>query len=122
MASHAEIARFSGGYIGVDIFFVLSGFLISSILTTEYISSSDIALRDFYLRRALRLMPALLLLLLVFFVASFFILEGYRRQYNQADIVIAALYMSNWARAFVRHPPDYLGSRHPFRSTGFITD
>ncbi len=53
-----------GGYLGVDIFFVLSGFLITSLLLQEWRRRSSISLKDFYIRRALRLGPALITYLL----------------------------------------------------------
>src|SRR4051812_45398533 len=55
---HARIAGFGNGDIGVDIFFVLSGFLITSILLTRTAQGSRVDFRDFYRRRALRLLPA----------------------------------------------------------------
>jgi len=57
-----------GGYIGVDVFFVLSGFLITTILTEEMDRTGEIALKDFYLRRFFRLMPAVLLMLAGYFI------------------------------------------------------
>jgi peptidoglycan/LPS O-acetylase OafA/YrhL len=54
-----------GGFLGVDIFFVLSGFLITSLLVVEHGSTGGIALRSFWARRARRLLPALLLALLI---------------------------------------------------------
>src|SRR4051812_7867124 len=65
MAYHAYIPFFGGGRIGVDIFFVLNGFLITSLLLEEWHVNSRIHLRNFYYRRLLRLLPALLLLLVV---------------------------------------------------------
>ena len=62
--SHVGIAR--GGFIGVDIFFVLSGFLITVLLLQEYDRDGHVNLKKFYIRRALRLLPALYLLLAVF--------------------------------------------------------
>jgi len=59
MLFHARLSTFSGGYIGVDIFFVLSGFLISSILINEFKEKQDIDLKNFYIRRMQRLYPAL---------------------------------------------------------------
>lgn len=55
-----------GGWLGVDVFFVLSGFLITTLLLEEYHRTGDVSLRRFYLRRALRLLPSLLALLVVF--------------------------------------------------------
>jgi len=62
-ASHVGWGPLVGGWIGVGIFFVLSGFLITSILLTEFRRTGTIALRRFYLRRLLRLYPALLAML-----------------------------------------------------------
>lgn len=59
----ATTFRLSGGYLGVDIFFVLSGFLITTLLLDEHRQTGSIDLRRFFVRRALRLLPALLLLL-----------------------------------------------------------
>jgi peptidoglycan/LPS O-acetylase OafA/YrhL len=55
----------SGGFLGVDVFFALSGFLITTLLTEEYDANGSIGLPFFYARRALRLLPALLVLVLV---------------------------------------------------------
>ncbi|MGH9302345.1 MAG: acyltransferase family protein, partial [Acidimicrobiales bacterium] len=60
-----------GGYLGVNVFFVLSGFLITSLLTEEFSSSGRIAVGNFYIRRALRLLPCLFLV-----VAAVFIYDG----------------------------------------------
>ncbi len=65
IASHLAVPYLSGGWVGVDVFFVLSGYLITSILVREFHRTSSIALGHFYLRRALRLYPALLAMLLV---------------------------------------------------------
>ena len=61
IAFHARGAQFPGGYIGVDVFFVLSGFLITSILAAEHARHGRISFGRFYFRRALRLLPALIL-------------------------------------------------------------
>jgi peptidoglycan/LPS O-acetylase OafA/YrhL len=63
---HTIEKYFPGGFIGVDVFFVLSGYLITRILTEEYAQSGDIKLLHFYIRRVLRLMPALWTMLLVY--------------------------------------------------------
>ena len=59
MAFHFSNARFQGGWLGVEVFFVLSGYLITSILLNEYRATGTISVANFYVRRALRLGPAL---------------------------------------------------------------
>jgi peptidoglycan/LPS O-acetylase OafA/YrhL len=62
---HTDVAWAKGGYLGVDVFFVLSGFLITSLLLTELDRTDRVDLRRFWARRATRLLPALLVLLAV---------------------------------------------------------
>jgi peptidoglycan/LPS O-acetylase OafA/YrhL len=66
---HFAVPGFSGGYVGVDVFFVISGFLITSIVVRD-IASSSYSLRAFYERRARRILPALLVVVLVSAVAA----------------------------------------------------
>lgn len=71
---HAGIPAINGGYIGVDIFFVISGFLISGILLNELETHGQIEIRTFYARRIRRLFPALYAVLLTTLFASAWIL------------------------------------------------
>lgn len=64
LAGHLHLPRAGHGALGVDIFFTLSGFLITALLTEEWLRTRHIQLKSFYLRRVLRLYPALLLMLL----------------------------------------------------------
>jgi peptidoglycan/LPS O-acetylase OafA/YrhL len=105
---HAEVPFLKGGFIGVDIFFVLSGFLITSLLIQEYTTYKAIRLRNFYIRRILRLAPALIFLLLVFSILSILFLDPIKARSNLIDSLISFFYLSNWARAFNIHPPDFL--------------
>ena len=60
---HARLSFSRGGFLGVDVFFVLSGFLITSLLLQEWDTTGSISLKRFYIRRGLRLLPALVTLL-----------------------------------------------------------
>ena len=70
---HAGFSIFSGGFVGVDIFFVISGYLIASIIIKEQVKGC-FTLTSFYERRARRILPALMLLVLMTIVASWFLL------------------------------------------------
>jgi peptidoglycan/LPS O-acetylase OafA/YrhL len=103
MAYHLEYHDFlRGGYVGVDVFFVLSGFLITWLLTTEVDRLGGISLGKFYARRALRLFPALGLtivasLLLVMVDGAF--AGGYRHE-SLVALPFVVLYIGNWRAAF----------------------
>src|SRR5262245_44311380 len=70
MAFHLGLPGFQYGYLGVDLFFILSGYLITSILLNEQKRNSHVDLRKFYIRRALRLLPALTALLVVIVITA----------------------------------------------------
>jgi len=85
-----------GGSFGVDVFFVLSGFLITSLLVEEWQRRGSISLPRFYLRRGLRLLPAFVTLLLVgFFYTLLFQPEAEAAAYRK-EMVVAACYVMNW--------------------------
>lgn len=106
---HSSEKMFPGGFIGVDIFFVISGFLITSLLLKEYEKSKDINIKLFYIRRFLRLIPALIVLLIVLLICTYLFLDYETAKGNSIDTFITLFYMSNWARAFQIHPPNFLG-------------
>lgn len=97
---HASIPGFNGGFVGVDVFFVISGFLITGMLLREYESTGRISLRNFYARRVRRLLPASALVLVVTLVASILILPPLSIPSVMVDISAAALYVSNIVFAF----------------------
>jgi peptidoglycan/LPS O-acetylase OafA/YrhL len=78
VAAHAQIWSFTTrvGWIGVDLFFVLSGFLISGLLYSEYKQRQDISFRRFFVRRGLKIYPAFYLLLLATFAAQHLLWHG----------------------------------------------
>lgn len=98
MAFHANLLN--GGFIGVDLFFVLSGFLITTLLAHEFDKFGSINLTNFYARRALRLSPALIAMLAVVCLASFAFLDKERAHGNFIEAVIAFFYVGNILQAF----------------------
>ena len=109
MVFHAHTGFLEGGGLGVEIFFTLSGFLITTLLCDELDRYGDVSLKNFYARRALRLAPALILLVFVYAVWSCLALDGGKARQNLLEAGIALTYMSNWARAFWWNAPDLLG-------------
>jgi peptidoglycan/LPS O-acetylase OafA/YrhL len=93
---HGGVAHARGGFLGVEVFFVLSGFLITSLLVAEWRDTGAIALRDFWSRRARRLLPALFLLVLV--IGLFYAAAGPSLAVPGflSDGISALLYYSNW--------------------------
>lgn len=88
------------GLLGVDIFFVLSGFLITTLLLEEHRKTGVISFKNFYIRRALRLLPALLFFLVSMTVFSRLFLPPSEANSILRLSVIALLYCTNWAFAF----------------------
>ena len=105
-----------GGMIGVDIFFVISGFLITSLLLREGALTGKIALGSFWIRRARRLLPAITLLILVMGPVS--LLIGGDIQVNLGrQLAGAATFSSNWISIFAGN--DYFTQTSPELFTNF---
>lgn len=98
--------RLPGGFIGVDVFFVISGFLIGGHLLTEFRTTGRIQVGRFWARRARRLLPASLLVLLVVVVASVTLMPLSTRRDTLTQVVGSALYVQNWVLA--NQAVDYL--------------
>lgn len=93
---HAEVAGFDGGYLGVSVFFTLSGFLITSLLATETATNGRVSLGRFYARRARRLLPASVLLVALVVVASA-LTDWFDAVADlRADVVGSLLQVANW--------------------------
>jgi peptidoglycan/LPS O-acetylase OafA/YrhL len=95
-----------GGFLGVDVFFVLSGFLITSLLLGEFERTGRIGLKKFYIRRARRLLPAVIALIIVFTIVAV-ILDSSRRNLIVTAVVDLSVltYTFNWAGVFGHSPP-----------------
>jgi len=95
---HAKLL--SGGFIGVDIFYVISGFLITGLLLKELNTTGRISLKDFYLRRGKRLLPASFLVLFVTAIFAWLILPPISRGSIGRDLIATTLYISNYLFAW----------------------
>lgn len=96
VAFHVNVPGMAGGYLGVDVFFVLSGFLITSLLLREVGDRGRIDLGRFWTRRLLRLMPASLVVIFTVVMWGIFVAEPYRRPSLGADALWSLLYVGNW--------------------------
>ena len=92
---HADLSWIPGGFLGVDVFFVLSGFLITSLILEEFDRSGRVDFRKFYLGRARRLLPALILVLVVVSLAAALVYQDAARQLA-SDVVASIFYVNNW--------------------------
>ncbi|WP_261843772.1 acyltransferase family protein [Aliamphritea ceti] len=100
VAFHAKVPQLSGGFLGVDIFFVLSGYLITKLLVDERQKTNQINYCRFYTRRLWRLYPALLLLITVYALLAPILYPQYKTTQHYQDIVLSGLYLADYARAF----------------------
>lgn len=103
---HAGVPFFGGGYVGVDVFFVISGYLITSSLVREGSTSGRIDLPAFYARRARRLLPMSALVVTAVAVVSFVLLSPIENSNLAPSVLFSATYLSNlW---FAKESTDYL--------------
>lgn len=93
---HAGLPFAPGGYIGVDIFFVISGFLITGLLLAEMERTGTVSLKRFYSRRAKRLLPLTVVVLGTTVVLSRLLLSPVRMEQVSIDVAAAGLYVVNW--------------------------
>jgi peptidoglycan/LPS O-acetylase OafA/YrhL len=99
LAYHAGLPFVPGGFAGVDVFFVISGFLITTMLVSELDRTGRISLVRFYARRAKRLLPATAVVLVATLLLVWWFVPRIRWQEIGGDIVGAALYAVNWRLA-----------------------
>lgn len=112
---HIDANYLPGGFLGVDLFFVLSGYLISSLIIKEYKSTGTVNLYNFYVRRARRLLPAVYFMItVVLIIITLFNVVLLKKSY--LDALFGYIYSSNWWYIF--HKLDYFdsfGSQSPFK-------
>ena len=92
---HSTVGWMPGGFLGVDVFFVISGYLITSLLLSEYRRGGHIQVGKFWLRRARRLLPAVGVFIAVTMVLAA-ILEPSRIDELRGDALASLLYVANW--------------------------
>ena len=100
--------RLTGGYVGVDVFFVISGFLITAHLMREVERTGTVKVTRFWARRIRRLLPASLLVLLISGLAAYALLPTTTWLHTQREIAASALYVENWRLAL--DAVDYLAA------------
>jgi peptidoglycan/LPS O-acetylase OafA/YrhL len=100
LAFHGGVAWLQGGFLGVDAFFVLSGYLITTLLLREWQRTGGIALAAFWGRRARRLLPALLLVMTVVMVCARSLLPPEEVRLLRGDGLATLLYVANWRMIF----------------------
>ena len=108
---HAGVPFLQGGYVGVDVFFVLSGYLITGLLFGQAGRDGRIRLSDFYVRRARRILPAAVLTLVVTDLVAHQLLNLVRARQAVSDSVWAAFFMANVH--FAREGSDYFSQLQP---------
>ncbi len=113
MLNHAEISGLTGGYVGVDVFFVISGFLITGILVREVRRTGRISIADFYARRARRILPAASVALLAIVLVS---IKAYN--YVRIDEVLNHV---TWAAFFSANIHSALSGSDYFAADSFIS-
>ena len=93
---HAGVGVFGGGYVGVDVFFVISGYLITGLLLREMEGTGRVSVAAFYGRRAKRLLPTLAVVLVTVSVVAWLLFPPLRRASAYLDVIASGMYVVNW--------------------------
>jgi len=111
IAAHARFSGFDGGFVGVDVFFVISGFLITGLLVREVATTGRVSLLGFYARRARRIIPAATVVLVGTVAASAIFLPVLRTTEIFTDAIWASFFAANVRFAVVE--TDYFATDQP---------
>jgi peptidoglycan/LPS O-acetylase OafA/YrhL len=114
---HARVSWAPGGFLGVDAFFVLSGFLITSLLVDEWRKHGRIDLKAFWARRARRLLPALVLVVIAVGAYALFVARPDELDRIRGDAFGSLLYVANWRQLFESSYFAQLATPSPLRHT-----
>ena len=112
MLYHANIAWLPGGFLGVEVFFVVSGFLITSLLIEERESTQHIDLKQFWIRRARRLLPAFFVMVCATVVCVAFYATDSAPDFRR-DVLPSLGYFSNWWQIYAVDTPYFAASSLP---------
>jgi peptidoglycan/LPS O-acetylase OafA/YrhL len=104
ISDHCGVPVFDQGYFGVDLFFVLSGFLITRLLVDEIDTTGRVDLCGFYLRRLLRLAPALLLFLTAYMLIAPSLWPQFDLWLHLRDAALVGFYLSDYSQALWHNP------------------
>jgi peptidoglycan/LPS O-acetylase OafA/YrhL len=108
---HAHVPGFGGGHVGVDVFFVISGFVITGVLLRERSSTGSTSILNFYGRRVRRIIPAATLVIIATVVASYPLLGPLGGEQTAKDSLWASVFLINLQ--FAATGTNYLGSQVP---------
>ncbi|WP_024498615.1 acyltransferase family protein [Gordonia amicalis] len=103
---HSHVPYLTGGFIGVDVFFVISGFLITGLLVREYERHGRISLRGFFARRARRIIPPAALVIVMSIIGAAIFMPLLKVFKQALDLLAAAAQVANWH--FIQQNADYL--------------
>ena len=103
---HAGVPHMAGGFVGVDVFFVISGFLITGLLLREYERNGRVSFRAFYARRARRIIPPAAVTIVATAIAVWFVMPLLSVFRQAVDLLAAAVNIANWR--FIAAGKDYL--------------
>ncbi len=103
VAFHMGIHQIRGGLLGVDVFFVLSGYLITGLVLSEWRRTGDVSLGHFWARRARRLLPAMVLVLATVAIASRWVLPADQLPTVRGDVLATLFYVANWHSILAHH-------------------
>lgn len=109
---HAEFSAFAGGFVGVDVFFVISGYLITRLIVEEIDKTGSFKFKDFYIRRFKRLFPALFVMLFLSFICAYLLFSPQHFERLSKVLLFSLVSFSN---IFFWNEAGYFGTESAFK-------